>query len=144
MSSAFYEECLCSVVQSCVTLCDPLDHSPPGSSVCGISQARILEWVSITFSRGSSWPRDRICVSCIGGQSLYHWAIWEAPLTMRAGCKAESLAAVTARELTSILLCLMSESRTDTLQPLLSPHLAPLLQNYIMFQNLELKKKKQW
>ena len=44
--------------QSCLTLCDPMDCSPPGSSVCGISQARILEWVAISFSRGSSQHRD--------------------------------------------------------------------------------------
>ena len=45
--------------QFCTTLCDPMDYSPPGSSVCGIFQARILEWVAIPFFRGSSWPRDR-------------------------------------------------------------------------------------
>ena len=50
--------CCCSVAQSCPTLCEPLDCSPPGSSVHGISQARILEWVAIAFSRGSSAPRD--------------------------------------------------------------------------------------
>ena len=44
---------LCSA-QSCLTLCDPLDYSPPGSSVHGIFQARILEWVAISYSRGSS------------------------------------------------------------------------------------------
>ena len=47
-----------------------------GSSVHGISQAGILEWVAISFSRGSSWPRDQThasCVSCIGRQILYHW-----------------------------------------------------------------------
>ena len=61
--------------QSCPTLCDPLDCSLPGSSVHGIFQARILEWVAISFSRGSSWPRDQTwvsCVSCIGRQVLYH------------------------------------------------------------------------
>ena len=42
------------VAQSCLTLCDPMDHSPPGSSVHGILQARILEWVTIPFSRASS------------------------------------------------------------------------------------------
>ena len=46
------------VAQSCPTLCDPMDCSPPGFSVYGISQARILEWVAISFSRGSSQPRD--------------------------------------------------------------------------------------
>ena len=44
--------CVCSVAQLCLTLCDPVDCSPPGPSVCGILQARILEWVAISFSRG--------------------------------------------------------------------------------------------
>ncbi|XP_059733212.1 zinc finger protein 677 isoform X2 [Bos taurus] len=46
------------VAQSCLILCDPMDHSPPGSSVHGIFQARILEWIAIPFSRRSSQPRD--------------------------------------------------------------------------------------
>jgi len=46
------------VTQSCPTLCDPVDHNPPGSSVHGILQARILEWVAISFSRESSQPKD--------------------------------------------------------------------------------------
>ena len=46
-------------------LCDPMDCSPPGSSVHGISQARILKWVAISFSRGSSQPRDRTHVSWV-------------------------------------------------------------------------------
>ena len=49
---------VCSVSQSCLILCDPLDCSPPGSSVHGIFQARIMEWVAISSPRGSSWPRD--------------------------------------------------------------------------------------
>ena len=48
--------------------------SPPGSSVHGISQARILEWVAISYSRGSSQSRDQTHVSCIGRHVLYHWA----------------------------------------------------------------------
>ena len=44
---------------------DPMDYNPSGSSVHGISQSRILKWVAISFSRGSSWPRDQTCVSCI-------------------------------------------------------------------------------
>ena len=55
------------VAQSCPTLCDPMDCSPPGSSVHEIFQARILEWVAISFSRGSSQPRDRTRVSCTAG-----------------------------------------------------------------------------
>ena len=54
-----------SAAQSCLTLCDPMDRSPPGFSVHGILQARILEWVAVSFSRGSSRPRDRTWVSCI-------------------------------------------------------------------------------
>ena len=56
------------VTQSCMTLCDSMDCTPPGSSVHGISQARILEWVAIIFSRGSSCPRDQTLVSCIAGR----------------------------------------------------------------------------
>ena len=50
------------------TLCNLVDCSPPGSSVHGILQVRIPEWVAIPFSRGYSWPRDRTCVSCIAGK----------------------------------------------------------------------------
>ena len=60
-------------LQSCLTLCNPIDCSPPGSSVRGIFQARILEWVAIPSSRGSSWSRDRTCrsyLSCIGRWAL--------------------------------------------------------------------------
>ena len=59
-----------SVAQSCLTLCNSMDCSPPGSSVHGILQARILEWVAIPFSRGSSWHRDRTWVSCIASRFL--------------------------------------------------------------------------
>ena len=61
---------------------DPMDCSLPGSSVCGILEAKTLEWVAIPFSRLSFWPRDRSCVSCIGRWILYHWAIRE-PLRER-------------------------------------------------------------
>ena len=72
---------LCShvVAESCPALCDPMDRIPPGSSVYGILQARILEWVAISFSRGCSGPRDRTHVSCIGRQIPYCWATREAP-----------------------------------------------------------------
>ena len=66
--------CVCSVV----SLCDPRDCSPPGSYVCGISRAWILEWVAISSSRGSSQPRDWNCISCIGRWILYHYPTWEA------------------------------------------------------------------
>ena len=67
------------VAQSCPTLCDPVDCSPPGSSVHGILQARILEWVAISFSRGSFWPRDQTQVSHIAGRCFNLWATREAP-----------------------------------------------------------------
>ena len=59
---------VCSVVSNSLW---PVDCSPPGSSVHGILQARILEWVAVPASGGSSWPRDWICISCIGRQILY-------------------------------------------------------------------------
>ena len=70
----------CSVATSCCTLLWPHGLQPPGSSVRGISQARILEWVAISFSRGFSWPRDRTLISCIGRWTLYHWATREAQM----------------------------------------------------------------
>ena len=70
------------VAQSCPTLCDPVDCSPPGSTVHGIFQARILEWVAISFSRGSSWPRDRTQVSCIAGIFFTDWAMREASVQL--------------------------------------------------------------
>ena len=59
---------LCLVTQSYLTLYDPIDCSPSGSSVHGISQARILEWVALPFSRGSSWSREKTQVFCIAGR----------------------------------------------------------------------------
>ena len=67
-------------------LCNTMDHSLPGASVHGIFQARILQWVAISFSGGSSQPRAWIyisCISCIGKQILYHWATGEANMHMR-------------------------------------------------------------
>ena len=66
-----------SVAQSCPTLCDPVDCSLPGFSIHGILQARILEWVTISFSRGSSRPRDQTWVSCIAGRGFNLWATRE-------------------------------------------------------------------
>ena len=70
------------VTRSCLTLCYPMDCSPPGSSVHGFVPARILELVAIPFSRGSSQPRDRTRVSCIAGRFFTIWARREAH-TMR-------------------------------------------------------------
>ena len=76
------------VTQSCPTLCDPMDCSPPGSSVHGILQARILEWVAIPSSRVSPWPRDGTQVSRIAGGFFTVWAM------LRLGwCKFKTLKA---------------------------------------------------
>ena len=66
------------IAQSCPTICDPVDCSLQGSSVHGIFQARVLEWVAISFSSGSSRPRDRTHVSHIAGRRFTLWATREA------------------------------------------------------------------
>ena len=69
----------CSLVpKSCPILLQSHGLCPPGFSVHGISQARILQWVAVSFSRGSSWPRDQTPVSCVSRWILYHWATREA------------------------------------------------------------------
>ena len=60
-----------SVAQSCPTLCDPMDWSPPDSFVHGIFQVRVLHWVAISSSRESSRPRNRTCISCTGSTSQF-------------------------------------------------------------------------
>ena len=62
-------------------LCNPMDCNLPGSSVHGISQAKIQDWAAISSSRGASQPRDRTHVSCTGRWILYHWATWEVVKT---------------------------------------------------------------
>ena len=71
---------MCSVTQSCVTLCSSIDYCPPGSSAHAIFQATILEWIATSFSRAASQTRDLTWVSCIfytGRCILYHCATWE-------------------------------------------------------------------
>ena len=69
------------VTQLCLTLCNPTDYSLLGSSICGISQARMLKWVAISFSRGSAQPRDRTQVSHIVGRCSTVWATRAITLT---------------------------------------------------------------
>ena len=68
------------VAQSCLTLCNPMDSSPPGSSFHGILQAKILEQIVIPFSRRSSWSWDQTQVFCISGRLFTIWATREAPI----------------------------------------------------------------
>ena len=87
-SQSSHDKCICLlcysihgtslVAKSCLT-CESMDCSLPGSSVHGIHQERILEWVAISFSRGSSWPRNLTQVSCIAGKFFTYWAMREAP-----------------------------------------------------------------
>ena len=67
------------ITQSCPTLCDPMDCHPPGFSSMEFPRQEYWKWVAISFSRGSSRPRDRTQVSFINRQILYYWATWEAP-----------------------------------------------------------------
>ena len=80
--------------QLCLALCNLMDCSPPDSSVYSIFQARMLVWVAISFSRGSSQPKDRThicCVFCIGRQVLYHWCHLGSLFSLRTDT-AKSLA----------------------------------------------------
>ena len=73
------------VAQLCPTPCDPMDCSPPGPSVHGILQARILECVAVPFSRGFSWSRNQTRVSCIAGRFFIIWATRKAHLLHSKG-----------------------------------------------------------
>ena len=82
-SLVFQSSSLLQCAQSCLTLCDPTDYSLPGSSVHGIFQARMLGWVAISFSRGSSRPGDRthvFCFSWIAGGFFTTGITWEVRL----------------------------------------------------------------
>ena len=102
--------CVCSVVRSYLTLRIHELYSPAGSSVHGISQAGILEWVAISCSRGSSQPRDQTCISrisCIGRQILYHCATWEAHgVNDKADQFTQRKAHLSCHDLTSMILYL--------------------------------------
>ena len=83
-------EDLSPFAQSCPTLCDPMYCSLPGSSLHGILQARVLEWIAISFSKGSSRPRDRTRVSRVPGRCFNLWATREAPSFLRPSWMEES------------------------------------------------------
>ena len=73
MTKILFYICI-KVAQWCLTLCDAMDCSPPGSSFHGILQARIVEWITMLSSKGSSWPREWTQVSCIWGRFFTVWA----------------------------------------------------------------------
>ena len=101
------------VAQSCLTLCDPMDCSLWGSSGHEIFQARILEWVAISFSRGSSWPRDwkhAPCASYVAGEFFSCWAIREAHYNHNLNPKCEIQVNVQQRVSVRRILRTASES----------------------------------
>ena len=90
----------CVRAQSCLILCNPMDSSLPGSSVHGNSQARILKWVAISSSRGSSWLRDQThiaCVSHIDRWILHHCTTWEAQVSIESESESCSVVSKSLR-----------------------------------------------
>ena len=96
-------KCVCVL---CSVMSDSMDCSLPGSFVHGIFHPRIPEWVVISYSRGSSWPRDRICISCIGRLILYHSATWEALIKYIRNIKYLELYYLAAAAAKSLQSCL--------------------------------------
>ena len=95
--------CMCVLVtQSCLTLSNPVDWSPPGSSVHGILQARILEWVAISFSRGSSWPRDQTWDSSTAGRFFTVWVTREVYCCLIQHIKILAISLFSSQNLSSL------------------------------------------
>ena len=117
MSIISQDCCCCSVTKSCLTLFDPRDWSLPGSSIHGILQARILEWVAISFFWGSSQPRNETHVSCVGRQILYHWAAWEVHISVFLSHKKEQNSVIVEMwmDLESVIQNEMSEREKQIL-----------------------------
>ena len=100
------------LLQSWLTLCDPVDCSLQGSSVHRTLQARILEWVAVSSSRGRSWPRDRpliSCISCIPVRLFILWPTWEGPILRLFQSKFKSLTHFTCKQC-SVTLQIYKES----------------------------------
>ena len=96
--------------QLCPTLWGSMDCSSPGSSVHGILRARILEWVAIPFSRGSSWPRDQTWVFCIANIFFTIWAHQESPIKGLGHCIFNWQKKKLAREKKKLICMDMHES----------------------------------
>ena len=119
--------------QSCPTLYDPMDYSPPGSSVHGIFQARILDWVAISYSGVSSRPRDQTCISCtfcVGRWFLYCQHHQGSPCrTFQPGLNAleitgSQFAGLLFLDYSAFMALFSSESvGTSPTRPLPHPHL---------------------
>ena len=91
-------------LQFCLTLCNFMNYSPPGSSIHGIFQSRIVEWVAMPSSRRSSQCRDGTCIpyiSCIGSQVLYHYHHLGSPMSL------SHMASIMLKTILSILILLI-------------------------------------
>ena len=104
--------CVCvKLLQLCATLCDPVDYSPPGFSVRGILQARILEWIAMPSSRGSSWPRDGTHVSyvpALAGRVFTTSATWQQDQSSRnwhSGSETQNIFLLRWEKPKSLLSC---------------------------------------
>ena len=100
---------LCSVTSVVSDFLWPTDCSPPGSSVHGILQAKILEWVAVPSSRGYSWPRNQTCVSNVSyiiGRFFTHWATWEAHVFFYHNIKKEKTYKRTRKKYRQSSLCI--------------------------------------
>ena len=134
-------------------LCDTRGYSPPGSFVHGISRVRILQWVAIPFSRGSSWPRDQTHTSCIGRRILYRWATGK-PCKLLCFCSVHKLCLTLWDPMNlsmlgfPVLHCLLEVIQThvhwvgDAMQPSHPPflpfhHVLSLFQHQGLFQWVE-------
>ena len=96
------------VARSCSALCDPMDCSPPGSCIHGILQARVLEWVVISFSRRSSQPRDRTRVSRTVGRWFTIWATREVLIYLILSCIFVSSYSLWCREIRDFFIYLFN------------------------------------
>ena len=108
--------CVCrhaNLLQSCPTLWDFMDYSPLGSSVHGISQARILKWVATSSSRGSSWSRDQTQVSSIANKFFSIWTTMEG---QRAITQERMKFPGQRRNDTQLWMCLLVKVKSDTVK----------------------------
>ena len=137
--TAFTLACSCLYVrtgtQSTWLFASPMNCSLPGSSVLGILQGRTLEWVASSSSRGSSRPRDRTCISCIGRRVLYPWATWKAPHAFISRAHSMSSARTDLPWRFHPIIALFSSTQLRSFVPmklfLLAPH--PQAERYFWF-----------
>ena len=135
------------MLRSRLTLCDPMDYSPPVSSVRGILQAAALEWLALTSSRGSSRPRDQIhlsYVSCVSRWVLYHWATWEAPFYLIMAPKSSDAGNLDVPKRSHKVLPLSEEMRALELIRKEKNHMLRLLRSVIRTNLLSEILENQW